>query len=60
MYQEKLRLRLESGEPKCANCIKWAQIWPVNTETGKPVGDCLMLELKTTDLTVCSKWEQKD
>ena len=23
MFQTKLQMRLESGEPKCANCAKW-------------------------------------
>ena len=72
MYQEKLRLRLESGEPKCANCAKWDRqltedhpmgvygictlITPTENDGGAQLEDFFY----TTDMTVCSKWQQKD
>ncbi len=64
MFQEKLRLRLESGEPKCANCKNWQRYFP-EAEPKDMMGLCTLTldtprELFTTDLTVCSKWEQKD
>lgn len=70
MFQEKLRLRLESGEPKCANCVHWEKH---PEKTAATIGRCVhpdhgnfvrygMSEgwILTTDLAVCSKWTQKD
>lgn len=65
MFQEKLRLRLENGEPKCANCDFWAAAgdhirpcgYGIAGDALKAVGVVVRL---TTDLTVCSKWEMKD
>ncbi len=69
MFQEKLRLRLESGEPKCKNCThageSWrgARGWCCHPDhVTKPFVDApeATLGMAVTDLTVCSKWEQKD
>ena len=43
MFETKLQMRLESGEPKCANCAFWKRGEPVNDEHGLPtVGFCTM------------------
>lgn len=71
--QTKLRLRLESSEPKCANCAKWGRILVGDMEvtTGICNGPArsewksaglnasVSCGLVTTDLSVCSKWEPK-
>ncbi len=66
MYEAKLQLRLESGEPKCANCAHWtgALLGLHIAVCMRPVGGSMVLPselpVHTTDLTVCSKWKQKD
>jgi hypothetical protein len=57
VFEAKLAMRLQSGEPKCANC-KW---WDREPEAGV-FGRCnrLMADRFTTDLSVCSKWEMPD
>lgn len=64
-------MRLENAEPKCANCKYWAQDGRLITFGACKLVTDLQLELQTkdgvtlivgstTDLSVCSKWEQKE
>ena len=72
MLHQRLQAKLESGEPKCANCKHWDRFVEVpnlggclniavgersKTERGHEYSGQIPL---TTDLTVCSKWEMKD
>lgn len=69
MFQTKLQMRLESGEPKCANCRHWDMngqpvgvAWGPCALTGMQVTDGITVadhRRFTTDLQVCSKWEMK-
>jgi hypothetical protein len=80
MLETRLQMRLENGDPKCANCASWGRGEEVEfsgDRYGTPtVGICRMRAngkvvdalghmsvaylVVTTDLTVCSKWAQKD
>ena len=71
MFETKLQMRLDSGEPKCANCAAWERRATVNESDPPAYGLCLVSVLDrvspvipheplyTTDLQVCSKWQQK-
>ena len=74
MFETKLQLRRESGEPKCANCSWWGAILVTDAEGGPraaTVAPCTLVtqdsypllhqnrNFFTTDLTVCSRWQQK-
>ncbi len=67
MHEAKLAMRLQSSEPKCANCKSWRLLTDGQT-TSDVHGECMragsiMLpgyKPITTDLTVCSKWESKE
>ena len=75
MFQTKLQMRLESGEPKCANCRYFMEA--VGAPRDAAIGYCTRITLAipsvawrlpegaqnsatVTDLSVCSKWEMKD
>jgi len=59
-HQARLRLQLENGEPKCANCKAWSRIGEYGA-----IGICgkamvvhpVHSSSTTTDLSVCSRWE---
>ena len=63
MFEAKLAMRLQSSEPKCANCKSWNRIGEYGA-----IGICaktlvvhpVHASSTTTDLSVCSKWESKD
>ena len=77
MLETRLQMRLENGEPKCANCKHWEAD---DKNTDSVFGSCglfvsmikataderdflpsiTQLVAMTTDLTVCSRWKQKD
>ena len=41
MFETKLAMRLQSSEPKCANCRLWKRGDPISKEHGEPtVGFC--------------------
>ena len=73
MFEAKLAMRLQSSEPKCANCKSWDQSLSLQTfgrckrapsgvnvsfASGLNPGSAAVA--LTTDLSVCSKWESKD
>jgi hypothetical protein len=68
MLETRLQLRLENGEPKCANCSNWrplremATVGPCSLTANQQFvrDDVTQAVAVTTDLTVCSKWAQKD
>lgn len=64
MFHAKLQMRLESSEPKCANCGAWFPASPYVPSLGycglaRP-DDPESSKVVTTDLQVCSKWKGKD
>jgi hypothetical protein len=75
MFETKLAMRLQSGEPKCANCKWWEafgeSIRPCHryspamsanhtqSFSGTPPIQTVAIAPMTTDLSVCSKWEMK-
>lgn len=61
MFQAKLQMRLESGEPKCKNCKHWLGIHAATFGACQRVAAEIGVASATTlDLSVCSKWEMKD
>ena len=73
MFAAKLQRRLDNDEPKCANCGHWAQdcnhpsigvcglLRQALHEQGVEIGTDVRANSFAirTDLTVCSRWEQK-
>jgi len=62
--QEALQRQLANNEPKCANCKWWGRNAEMD-EAGISIAQCnnIMnkyhhLQVVTTDLSVCSHWEQ--
>ena len=69
MFQTKLQMRLESGEPKCANCAKWKQFNDLrmfgacerlSKSVQEQYRDIADAYATMPDLAVCSSWEMKD
>lgn len=61
-----LKAKLEDRNPKCANCRYWNQLCPTRGQCGldaDSTGPGTTIRIAdlgyTTDLTVCSAWEQK-
>jgi hypothetical protein len=66
VFETKLAMRLQSGEPKCVNCKFWLPIGKTATvgacdytDNLRFLRDAERVEVHTTDLSVCSKWEMK-
>jgi hypothetical protein len=61
MFETKLQMRLQSSEPKCANCSHW-NVFPLLIAFPH-IGQCQIASphsVYTTDLQVCSKWRMRD
>lgn len=50
-----LDMRRANADPKCANCREWD-----GRDTGKSAALCQRHKMPTTDLAVCTAWEEHE